>query len=243
MNLKTALVTGATGAIGSKICQMLANRGYFIYIHYNTNADAAMKLQEELETRYKAKSAIISADLSLPEGPENLSKQITGSIDILIYNCGAQHYGLLTDFSDRSINETMQLHLLSAISVTRSVIPEMVRNKAGKVIMISSVWGEVGAACETVYSAAKGGLNAFVKALSKELAPSCIQVNSVSPGVIATPMLDQFSEIEKAELASDIPAGRFGEPDEVAHAVEFLISDKADYISGHILSINGSWFT
>lgn len=92
--------------------------------------------------------------------------------------------------------------------------------------MISSVWGEVGAACETVYSAAKGGLNAFVKALSKEVAPSQIQVNCVSPGVIATPMLNQFSEEEKRELAEDIPAGRFGEPDEVAHAVEFLISKK-----------------
>ncbi|ANX12353.1 3-oxoacyl-ACP reductase [Fictibacillus arsenicus] len=241
--MKTALITGATGAIGSKICQMLASRGYFLYLHYNTNANAAIKLQEELETRYKVKSVIISADLSLSEGPEILMKQIPDTIDALIYNCGAQHYGLLTDFTDKSINETMQLHLLSAISVARSVIPAMVQNKAGKIIMVSSVWGEVGAACETVYSAAKGGLNAFVKALSKELAPSCIQVNSVSPGVIATPMLDQFSESEKLELVSDIPAGRFGEPDEVAHAVEFLISNKADYISGHILSINGSWFT
>ncbi|MCM3717093.1 elongation factor P 5-aminopentanone reductase [Fictibacillus phosphorivorans] len=241
--MKTALVTGATGAIGVKICEMLASQGFYIYIHYNKNRDAAVKLQGELETRYQVKSTIVSADLSRPEGPQHLLKQLSAPIDILIYNCGAQHYGLLTDFTDQSINETMQLHLLSAISVTRSVVPAMIRKKAGKVVMISSVWGEVGAACETVYSAAKGGLNSFVKALSKELAPSGIQVNSVSPGVIATPMLDSFSEMEKSELESDIPAGRFGEPDEVAHAVEFLISTKADYISGHILSMNGSWFT
>jgi 3-oxoacyl-[acyl-carrier protein] reductase len=241
--LKTALVTGATGAIGSKICHMLASQGYFIYLHYNSNAEAAISLQEELESVYKMRCVIISADLSLSDGPNQLIKQIPDKIDAFIYNCGAQHYGLLTDFTDKSINETMQLHLLSAISVTRSVIPAMVQNKAGKIIMISSVWGEVGAACETVYSAAKGGLNAFVKALSKELAPSSIQVNSVSPGIIASPMLDQFSESEMLELVADIPAGRFGEPEEVAHAVEFLLSKKADYISGHILSVNGSWFT
>jgi 3-oxoacyl-[acyl-carrier protein] reductase len=241
--LKTALVTGATGAIGSKICHMLANQGYFLYLHYNSKEDAALKLQNELEKLYKIKSKTISSDLSKPEGPKNLMEQIPSSLDALIYNCGNQHYGLLTDFTDESINETMQLHLLSAISVTKSAVPAMVQKKAGKIIMISSVWGEVGAACETVYSAAKGGLNAFVKALSKELAPSRIQVNSVSPGVISTPMLDQFSETEKLELAADIPAGRFGEPEEIAHAVEFLLSEKADYISGHILSVNGSWFT
>jgi 3-oxoacyl-[acyl-carrier protein] reductase len=241
--LKTALVTGATGAIGSKICHMLANQGYFLYLHYNSKEDAALKLQNELERLYKIKSETISSDLSKPEGPKNLMEQIPSSLDALIYNCGNQHYGLLTDFTDESINETMQLHLLSAISVTKSAVPAMVQKKAGKIIMISSVWGEVGAACETVYSAAKGGLNAFVKALSKELAPSRIQVNSVSPGVISTPMLDQFSETEKLELAADIPAGRFGEPEEIAHAVEFLLSEKADYISGHILSVNGSWFT
>jgi 3-oxoacyl-[acyl-carrier protein] reductase len=241
--LKTALVTGATGAIGSKICHMLASQGYFLYLHYNSKKDTAIKLQKELEKLYKSKSETISADLSQPEGPKNLMKQIPSSLDALIYNCGNQHYGLLTDFTDESINETMQLHLLSAISVTKSAVPAMVQKKAGKIIMISSVWGEVGAACETVYSAAKGGLNAFVKALSKELAPSRIQVNSVSPGVISTPMLDQFSEAEKLELAEDIPAGRFGEPEEIAHAVEFLLSEKADYISGHILSVNGSWFT
>lgn len=241
--MKSVLVTGGTGAIGTRISHMLARQGYYVYLHYNTNENAAAALQRELQDTYKMKCSLVSADLSKPEGPEELLRQIPVALDALIYNCGNPHYGLLSDFTNESIAETMQLHLLSAIYITKSLIPPMVQKKSGKIIMISSVWGEVGASCETVYSSAKGGLNAFVKALSKELAPSGIQVNSVAPGVIASGMLDQFSETEKRELAEDIPAGRFGEPDEVAHAVEFLLSEKADYISGHILSVNGSWFT
>lgn len=222
---------------------MLARQGYFIYLHYNTNEDRAFKLQEELEKTYKIKSLPIKADLSSEEGTEKLISQVSSSVHVFIYNCGAPHYGLLTDFTEKSIQSTIQLNLTSAISLTKALVPVMIQKKSGKIVMISSVWGEVGAACETVYSAAKGGLNTFVKAISKELAPSNIQVNSVSPGVISTPMMEQFSESEKREIAEDIPAGRFGEPEEVAQAVEFLISDKSNYVSGHILSVNGSWFT
>ena len=241
--MKFALITGATGAIGKKISHMLASKGYQLYLHYNSNEITAIGLKNDLTKQFNINVALVSADLSKPEGPQVLLNQICDPLDVLVYNCGAAHYGLLTDFTEQSIRETMQLHLLSAITVSKGLIPSMVQKKSGKLIMISSVWGEVGAACETVYSAAKGGLNAFVKALSKEVAPSHIQVNCVSPGVISTPMLDQFSEEEKRALAEDIPAGRFGKPEEVAHAVEFLISKKSDYISGHILSINGSWFT
>ncbi|MET3728670.1 3-oxoacyl-[acyl-carrier protein] reductase [Fictibacillus halophilus] len=241
--MKNALVTGASGAIGSEISRMLASNGFRLYLHYNTNRSAAEKLQNELKDRYGVPVFIVSADLSKAEGPKALWTQIQEPIDVLVYNCGSAHFGLLTDFTDKSITETMQLHLLSAISLTKAIVPNMIQKKSGKIIMVTSVWGDVGAACETVYSAAKGGLNTFVKALSKELAPSHIQVNGISPGVISTPMMDQFTDEEKRSLAEDIPAGRFGEPREVSHAVEFLMSEKADYISGHILSINGSWFT
>jgi 3-oxoacyl-[acyl-carrier protein] reductase len=241
--LKTALVTGATGAIGTEICRMLAEQGYFLYLHFHKNEEKAKKLQKDLFDSFHVKSLIIHADLSKEDGPKKLLNQLTKNVDVFIYNCGNTHYGLLTDFTNESIRETMQLHLLSAIEITKTLSKSMIQQKSGKIIMISSVWGEVGAACETVYSAAKGGLNTFVKALAKELAPSGISVNSIAPGVIETPMLDQFSEEEKDELASDIPAGRFGQPQEVAHAAEFLISEKSAYVSGHILSINGSWFT
>jgi 3-oxoacyl-[acyl-carrier protein] reductase len=241
--LKTALVTGATGAIGTEICRMLAEQGYFLYMHFYKNEEKAKKLQKELFESFHVKSLIINADLSKEDGPKKLLNQLTKNVDVFIYNCGKTHYGLLTDFTNESIRETMQLHLLSAIEITKTLSKSMIQQKSGKIIMISSVWGEVGAACETVYSAAKGGLNTFVKALAKELAPSGISVNSIAPGVIETPMLDQFTEEEKDELALDIPAGRFGQPQEVAHAAEYLISEKSAYISGHILSINGSWFT
>ncbi len=222
---------------------MLASKGFRLYLHYNTNLTAVKSLQNELKKKYEVPVFIVCADLSKAGGSEVLWNQIQSPLDVFVYNCGSAHFGLLTDFTEKSITETMQLNLLSAISLTKAIVPDMIQKKSGKIIMISSVWGEVGAACETVYSAAKGGLNTFVKALSKELAPSHIQVNGISPGVISTPMMDQFTEEEKRHLADDIPAGRFGEPREVAHAVEFLMSEKADYISGHILSINGSWFT
>ncbi|WNB90335.1 elongation factor P 5-aminopentanone reductase [Bacillus sp. NEB1478] len=241
--MKTALVTGATGSIGTAICRMLAKKGYFLYIHFNKNEKKAKMLQKELHESFDVKSSILQADLSKTDGPEKLVNQITENVDVFIYNCGSTHYGLFTDFTNESIRETMQLHLLSAIEITKSLARSMINQKYGKIIMISSVWGEVGAACETVYSSAKGGLDTFVKALAKELAPSNINVNSIAPGVIETPMLDQFSDDEKHDLVYDIPAGRFGQPEEVAYAAEYLISEKSAYISGHILSINGSWFT
>jgi 3-oxoacyl-[acyl-carrier protein] reductase len=241
--MKRALVTGATGAIGNKICHMLARQGYMVYLHYNSNLEKGELLKQELKEMYHIQSILIQADLSKPDGPAKLMEQVSHPVDVFIYNCGNTHYGLLSDFSDESIAKTLQLHLTSAITLTKWITRTMITKRAGKIIMISSVWGEVGAACETVYSAAKGGLNAFVKAIAKELAPSQIQVNSIAPGVIETQMLDQFTEEEKTELKEDIPAGRFGQPEEVAHAAEFLISDKASYISGHVLSINGSWFT
>jgi 3-oxoacyl-[acyl-carrier protein] reductase len=241
--LKTALVTGATGAIGMELCHMLAKKGYFLFIHYNRNEKKAKSIQKEIFDLYEAESLLVSADLSKNDGPELLCKQLTNKIDVFIYNCGKTHYGLLTDFTNESIQETIQLHLTSAIEISKFLIPDMVQKKSGKMIMISSVWGEVGAACETVYSSAKGGLNSFVKALSKELAPSHISVNCISPGIIDTPMLNQFTKAEKQELTLEIPAGRLGRPEEIAHAAEFLMSEKAAYISGHILSINGSWFT
>lgn len=243
LTLKNALVTGASGAIGSEISHMLASNGFRLYLHYNTNQNAAAKLQKELKDKYGVPVSMVCADLSKAGGSEDLWNQIQVPLDVFVYNSGSAHFGLLTDFTEESITETMQLNLLSAISLSKAIVPSMIQKKSGKIIMITSVWGEVGAACETVYSAAKGGLNTFVKALSKELAPSHIQVNGISPGVISTPMMDQFTDEEKRSLADDIPAGRFGEPREVAHAVEFLMSEKADYISGHILSINGSWFT
>ena len=118
----------------------------------------------------------------------------------------------------------------------------MIANKRGNIVVISSIWGLTGASCEVVYSMVKGGQNAFVKALAKELAPSGIRVNAVAPGAIDTDMLRRFSEEELQSIANDIPIGRIGKPDEVAKTVSFLVSDAASYITGQIISVNGGWY-
>lgn len=135
----------------------------------------------------------------------------------------------------------VQLHVSSPFLLTRNLLPAMVSRKAGAIVAISSIWGEAGASCEVLYSMTKGAQNSFVKALAKELAPSGIRVNAVSPGAVKTNMMAGFSKEEEEMIAEDIPMGRLAKPGEVADAVQFLLSEKASYITGQILSVNGGW--
>ncbi len=236
---KWALITGASGGIGLAIAQYLADDGYNLYLHYNQNEEPVKRLAEQLTVRCQ----LIRADLSSPTGYLEISKHIFHNIDVLILNAGQSHVGLVTDISDEEVNKMVQLHITSPFLLTKQLLPMMIRKKYGKIIVISSVWGIVGASCEVLYSMVKGGQNTFVKALAKELAPSGINVNGVAPGPIETSMLHMFSEEDKQAILDEIPMGRFGKPEEIAHAVSFLISEKASYINGEILNINGAWYT
>ena len=171
-----------------------------------------------------------------------LLSQINRPIDVIIHNSGNSYYGLITDMSDELVRKIVQLHVTSPILLTKKLLPQMIANKRGNIVVISSIWGLTGASCEVVYSMVKGGQNAFVKALAKELAPSGIRVNAVAPGAIDTDMLRRFSEEELQSIANDIPIGRIGKPDEVAKTVSFLVSDAASYITGQIISVNGGWY-
>ncbi|WP_338368208.1 SDR family oxidoreductase, partial [Enterococcus faecium] len=135
----------------------------------------------------------------------------------------------------------IQVHVTSPILLTKLLLPKLISKKAGSIVAITSIWGQTGAANEVVYSTVKGAQISFVKALSKELAPSGIRVNGVAPGAIETPMLSSFSPDELDAVKSEIPISRLGTPEDIAHGVEFLLSEKADYITGQILSINGGW--
>lgn len=236
---KWALITGASGGIGQAIAKTLADEGFNLYLHYHRNKAGVQSLADSLSVQSK----LIGADLSSVEGFYQLTEALTHSVDVLILNAGLSHVGLITDLADEEVQKMVQLHITSPFLIAKHLTPSMVRNKYGKMIVISSVWGSVGASCEVLYSMVKGGQNTFVKALAKELAPSGINVNGIAPGTIETNMLHVFSDEDKQAILEEIPMGRFGKPEEIGHAVAFLISDKSSYINGEILNINGAWFT
>lgn len=163
-----------------------------------------------------------------------------GHIDVLVNNAGISYVGLLTDMSEEDWNRVISSNLTSVFNCCSLAIPEMVRKKSGKIINISSVWGNVGASCEVAYSASKGGMNAFTKALAKELAPSNIQVNAIACGAIDTEMNSLLTDEELSELKNEIPAGRLGRAEEVADLVYQLSRDNT-YLTGQIIGLDGGW--
>lgn len=236
---KTALLIGASGGIGKAIASQLLKDGYFIYLHYNKNKEAI----EEIVKQFGEDSLeVVQANLSDLNGVDTLKSQIGRPIQTIIYNAGVSFYGLMTDISKGEMEEMIHLHITSLYEVTKNYLPHMIKNKNGNIIVISSIWGEVGASCEVLYSMTKGGQLAYVKALAKEVAPSGIRVNAVSPGAINTQMLNQFSSEDLIDLTEEIPIGRLGYPSEIADAVSFLLSDRSSYITGQVLSVNGGWY-
>lgn len=238
---KTALITGASGGIGKSISETLAARGYNLLLHYNTNQNAAAELAEKLSQMFGVNTEILQADLSAQDGADKLTSSIVQPVDAIVLNSGRSHFGLITDVDNATVQEMVQLHVASPYMLTRNLLPGMIRNKSGAIVAVSSIWGETGASCEVLYSMAKGAQHSFVKGLAKELAPSGIRVNAVAPGAVDTNMMNQFTPPEKEEIADEIPIGRLARPQEIADATAFLLSEKASYITGQILSVNGGW--
>ncbi|MBZ6492511.1 EF-P-5 aminopentanone reductase [Bacillus subtilis] len=238
---KTALITGASGGIGKSISETLAAKGYNLLLHYNTNQYAVAELAEKLSQMFGVNAEILQADLSAQDGADKLTSSIVQPIDAIVLNSGRSHFGLITDVDNATVQEMVQLHVASPYMLTRNLLPGMIRNKSGAIVAVSSIWGETGASCEVLYSMAKGAQHSFVKGLAKELAPSGIRVNAVAPGAVDTNMMNQFTAAEKEEIADEIPIGRLARPQEIADATAFLLSEKASYITGQILSVNGGW--
>ena len=230
--MKKAFVTGGSGGIGSAICRVLAKNGYYVYVGYSSSTEKAGNLANEIH------GEAVKIDVSDVENISAVCKKI-GEIELLVNNAGVSEIDLFTSISREKSSKIMQVNLLGTMELTRKFLPNMIRRKSGCIINIGSMWGEVGASCEVDYSASKAGLIGFTKALAKEVAPSGIRVNCISPGFIMTEMNSRFSEEDLALIREEIPLGIFGEPRHVADAVEFLASKKAEYITGQIIGVNG----
>ena len=241
MKEKYILITGASGGIGRATALKLAEQGYSLYLHYFRNEEAIADLMRQLN-EFEGDFIPIQADLGTAEGAERLSSQIL-SINGMVYTSGKSYYGLIHDMDAQTIQECMQLHLTSLFMLSQKLTDKLMKMKSSSIVVISSIWGDTGASCEVLYSMVKGGQNAFVKGLSKELAPMGVRVNAVSPGAVATEMMNNFSSEEIDEIAEDIPMGRLAKPEEIASSISFLLSDQASYITGHVLRVNGGWYT
>lgn len=233
---KTVVLTGVTGGIGSEIALQLAKEGYFVIGLYRFDDDKANQL-EKTSTMIKT----IKCDITSCGEVEAVAKEIlkNNSVFAVINNAGVAKTSLFTDVTDSDYDLIMNTNVKGAFSVTKAFLPNMINNKNGKIINISSIWGVTGGSCEVVYSASKSALIGMTKALSREVGPSGITVNCIAPGVIETKMLNNLSENDKKALANEASLLRNGTPKDISGIVSFLLSEKADFITGQTLIADG----
>lgn len=236
---KTAFLTGASRGIGRAIAIALAKEGYNLYLVCHTQKELLSSLMEALEREYHISCTGFVGDISDYQFVEQCFLNIK-RLDVLINNAGVSYVGLFQDMTPEEWKQILDTNLSSAFYTSKLAIANMIQQKSGKIINISSVWGNAGASTEAAYSASKGGLNSFTKALAKELAPSNIQVNAIALGMMDTDMNNCFSMEEKASIIEDIPAGRMGNPKEAAELVINLLKSPA-YLTGQIITLDGGW--
>lgn len=239
---KTAVITGASRGIGRACAIELAKHFEHIVINSLHHPEDLEQTKEEVE-KHGATCLIQSGDVGSYHFVASMIEETVrsfSSIDLLVNNAGISYIGLLTDMSIQDWNQVITTNLTSVFNCCRHVIPHMVRCKSGHIINISSMWGLSGASCEAAYSAAKGGVNALTQALAKELAPSNIRVNAIACGAIDTKMNETFTQEELTALCEDIPAGRLGQPEEIAQMV-WQLYNSPPYLTGEIIKIDGGY--
>ncbi|MCX4324265.1 MAG: SDR family NAD(P)-dependent oxidoreductase [Lachnospiraceae bacterium] len=236
---RSALVTGASRGIGRAIAQALAKEGYRLYLTCRRSEKELTELSYQLSETCGIACTPIVADMGDIHAVNEVFSQIN-DLTLLVNNAGVSHIGLLHEMTAEEWHSLMDVNLNALFYTCRLAIPMMLKRHEGKIINISSVWGNVGASMEVAYAASKGGVNAFTKALAKELAPSNIQVNAIACGVIDTDMNRCFSEEEMSDLRAEIPADRIGHPSEVAELLLSIVNAPS-YLTGQIITLDGSW--
>ena len=238
--MKTLLITGASRGIGEQIARAFSASEYNVVINYNKSEAKAKRLAEELN------APIFQADVSNYEEAKALVDFTIakfGKIDVLINNAGiALPQMPLQDVTELQFNQIVDVNLKSVFNCSKCAIDNMIFNKNGTIINISSIWGQIGGSCEVIYSMTKAGIIGFTKALANELAPSNVRVNAIAPGFIKTDMNAHLSIEDISAFEKEIPLGRIGKPEEIAKVALFLASDDASYITGHVLNVNGGMF-
>ena len=227
------LISGGSRGIGGSVTLRFSVKGWNVtYLYVN-------------EARITGDNILpVKCDVSDPEAVKqavNEARERFGDIDVLVSNSGISKTGLATDFDFNDYRRIMDINFGGLFNLTNEIIPDMVSRKMGNIIAVSSMWGQTGASCEALYAATKGAVDSYVKSLAKELGPSGIRVNAVSPGVIDTDMMSSFDEETKKELADETPVGHIGKPSDVADLIYYLASDRSSFITGQIIGVNGGF--
>lgn len=239
MNPKTVLITGASRGIGKATAIEFAKNGCRLYLTCQASMEALQELSGELTAKYGIQCTPLQADMGCYEDVEKVFARLT-DLDILINNAGISYIGLLSDMTPGEWQRVMDVNLNACFYTSKLAIPLFLKKHNGRIINISSVWGNAGASMEVAYSASKGGVGAFTKALAKELAPSNIQVNALAFGAIDTSMNACFSEESIAALIDEIPANRLGTATEAAQMI-YLLSQAPAYLTGQVITMDGGW--
>lgn len=236
--MKTTLVTGGSRGIGAAVCRRLAEDGFRVVVHFNRSREKAEALVRELTEKTGLPHLALPAELAERAQVEELFR-LAGPVDVLVNNAGIAQQKLFTDITEDDWRRMFAVDVDGVFRCCQCALPHMIHEKSGCIINIASIWGEIGASCEVHYSAAKAAVIGLTKALAKELGPSHIRVNCVSPGVIDTEMNAMFDKETMRDLCESTPLGRIGSPEDIAAAVSFLASDAASFITGQTLSVNG----
>jgi len=236
---KICLITGASGDIGAEIAYAFAEKGYTLILHYHQNEKAIQKTIERLPD--EAVLQTIQSDLSTETGISSLCSQLNHQIHTVVFASGLSLVNMFQDTTVEDMDTMYHVHVKAPWMISRHLLPDMISERNGNIIVISSIWGDVGASCEVLYSTVKGAQDSFVKALAKEVGPSGVSVNGIRPGIIETKMNQHLSEDEKRDIVAEIPMNRLGKVEDIAHTTTFLADDRSSYIQGELINVTGAW--